>query len=369
MTFSAADRRHMSRALELAARGLYTTQPNPRVGCVIVADGEVVGEGWHRVAGGPHAEIDALRRAGDRSRGATAYLNLEPCSHRGRTGPCAPALIEAGIARVVSSMDDPNPAVSGDGHRMLRAAGVTVESGLLGGEASAINAGFICRMRRGRPRVTIKLAASLDGRTAMASGESKWISGPQSREDVQRLRASSSAILTGIGTVLADDPSLNVRSPDCDVAGRQPLRVIVDSHLRMPPDARMFGLPGKNLVACAGAGPAAESPLASSGAEFVSLPGPGGRVDLEALMHDLGERECNDLLVEAGPVLSGALVTAGLVDELVIYFAPHLMGDASRGMFSLPGLDSMADRVQLEVLDTMVLGEDLRLRARIREAE
>jgi diaminohydroxyphosphoribosylaminopyrimidine deaminase/5-amino-6-(5-phosphoribosylamino)uracil reductase len=367
MEFSTADRAHMARALELAARGRYTTHPNPRVGCVIVSGGEVVGEGWHRVAGGPHAEIVALERAGEMARGATAYLNLEPCSHAGRTGPCAPALVEAGLGRVVTAMGDPNPAVSGEGHRILLEAGIAVDTGLLGDEALALNAGFVSRMARGRPRVTIKLAVSLDGRTAMASGESKWISCEQSRDDVQRLRASSSAILTGVGTVLADDPSLNVRSPDCDTAGRQPLRVVVDSRLRTPAGARLLSLPGETMIAYADAADCGG--VTAAGARVVSLPGADGRVDLHGLMRHLAQRECNDILVEAGPVLCGALVAAGLADELVIYLAPHLMGDSARGMFTLPGLDSMADRVQLGVLDVAPLGEDLRVRTRIVRAE
>jgi diaminohydroxyphosphoribosylaminopyrimidine deaminase/5-amino-6-(5-phosphoribosylamino)uracil reductase len=367
MTFSAADREHMARALDLAARGRYTSHPNPRVGCVIVSDDEIVGDGWHHVAGGPHAEIVALDRAGDLARGATAYLNLEPCSHEGRTGPCAPALVEAGLGRVVTAMGDPNPAVSGDGHRILRAAGIVVDTGLLRDEALALNAGFVSRMTLSRPRVTIKLAVSLDGRTAMASGESKWISGERSRDDVQRLRASSSAILTGVGTVLGDDPSLNVRSPDCDTAGRQPLRVVVDSRLRTPAGARLLSLPGETLIAHADAADGGD--LIAAGARVVSVPGDDGRVDLHALMRHLAERECNDVLVEAGPVLCGALVAAGLADELVIYLAPHLMGDSARGMFTLPGLDSMADRVQLAVLDAAPLGDDLRLRARIFRAD
>ena len=367
MAFTVADREYMARALDLAARGTYTTHPNPRVGCVLVRDGEIVGEGWHRVAGGPHAEVAAIADAGERSRGATAYLNLEPCSHEGRTGPCAPALVDAGVSRVVSSMEDPNPDVSGAGHRILAAAGVTVQTGLLNQEAALLNGGFILRMTRGRPKVTIKLAASLDGRTAMASGESKWISGPESREDVQRLRASSSAILTGIGTVLADDPSLNVRSPGCDTAGRQPVRVVVDSTLKTPPTARMLSLPGDTVIACADA--AADPDLSQAGVTIIQLPGAGGRVDLEALLDHLGRQECNDLLVESGPALCGALVAAQLADELVLYVAPHLMGDTARGMFTLPGLDSMADRVQLRVLETKVLGEDLRIRATLRRAD
>jgi diaminohydroxyphosphoribosylaminopyrimidine deaminase/5-amino-6-(5-phosphoribosylamino)uracil reductase len=364
LTFRAEDYRYMARALTLADQGRYTTHPNPRVGCVLVAGGQVVGEGWHRIAGGPHAEIEALEQAGRRARGATVYLTLEPCSHQGRTGPCAPVLATAGVARVVAAMEDPNPAVSGEGLRWLREAGAEVQAGLLEDEARRLNAGFIRRMSKGVPRIIVKIAASLDGRTAMASGESRWITGAAAREDVQRLRASCSAILTGIGTLLADDPSLTVRSGSIDTAGRQPLRVVADSRLRTPATARMLTLPGHTLLVCA---PGADgSRLSAAGAELLECGAPNGRVDLSKLMGALGQRECNDLLVEAGPVLCGALLSRRLVDELVVYLAPHLMGDSARGMFSLFGLEKMADRVQLQILDTRQVGDDLRIRAGVR---
>ncbi len=367
MDFQADDYRYMAQALALARRGRFSTHPNPRVGCVIVSGGQVLGEGWHRQAGGPHAEIDALERAGKAARGATVYVTLEPCSHQGRTGPCAPVLANAGVARVVAAMEDPNPAVSGEGRRFLQQAGIQVQTGLLEAEARRLNAGFIRRMTRGVPRVTVKIAASLDGRTAMASGESQWITGPDARQDVQRLRASCSAILTGIGTVLADDPSMNVRASGVDTGGRQPLRVVADSGLRMPPGARMLTLPGSTLVVCAGEPRNPE--LEAAGAELLSCPAADGQVDLTAMLRALGERQCNDLLVEAGPRLSGAVLSAGLADELVIYLAPHLMGDAARGMFTLPGLEKLADRVQLRVRDTRMVGGDLRIRARVRNED
>lgn len=331
---------------------------------MIVAGGVIVGEGWHQIAGGPHAEIVALDAAAEKARGATVYVSLEPCNHQGRTGPCAPALVRAGVTRVVAAMKDPNPAVAGDGLGYLAREGIAVDAGLLEDEATRLNAGFIRRMTQGRPRVTVKIAASLDGRTAMADGESRWISGAAAREDVQRLRAASSAIMTGIGTVLADDPSLTVRSAVCDTAGRAPLRVVVDSSLRMPAMARMLGLEGETLVAYAGGAPG--TALEAAGAILVRCQGDDGRVDLDQLLRDLGERGCNDVLVEAGPALCGSLVASGLVDELVIYLAPHLMGDGARGMFSLPGLDRMDDRVQLQILDLRRVGDDFRIHARVR---
>ena len=360
--FTAADHEFMARALRLAARGRYTTQPNPRVGCVIVAGGEIVGEGWHRVAGGPHAEIDALTAAGPRAAGATAYVTLEPCAHHGRTPPCVDTLIAARVARVVAAMTDPNPAVAGRGLAALAAAGIEVASGLLATRAGALNAGFVSRMTRGRPRVTLKLAASLDGRTALADGTSQWITGPAARADVQRLRAASSAILTGIGTALADDPSLTVRAPGVDTAGRQPLRVVLDSRLRLPASARMLALPGRTLVFAADSG-ADDAALAAAGAVIERLPAGARGLDLRAALRRLAEHECNDVLVESGPTLAGALVEAGLADELVLYLAPHLLGASARGLFALPGLSTMADRVQLRITDLRRVGDDLRLRA------
>ena len=366
------DLRHMARAIQLAARGLYTTDPNPRVGCVLVRDGVVVGEGFHRRAGEPHAERNAIDVAGDAARGATAYVTLEPCCHHGRTPPCTDALLEAGVARVVVGMEDPNPIVSGRGLGRLRAAGVAVQTGLLEQAARALNPGFEKRMRGGLPYVRCKLAASLDGRTAMASGESRWITSADARRDVHRIRARSSAVVTGIGTLLADDPSMNVRLgadefPALwpDEPARQPLRVVVDSHLRMPCDARMLQLPGATLIATCEDSPRAIARANAAGAEVQVFPAdPDGRVDLHILLCYLAEREINEVLIEAGPTLAGAALQAGLVDELLIYQAPHLMGDGARGLFHLPGLDRMDQRIALRIDDVRQIGVDLRLTLR-----
>ncbi|HYW05121.1 MAG TPA: bifunctional diaminohydroxyphosphoribosylaminopyrimidine deaminase/5-amino-6-(5-phosphoribosylamino)uracil reductase RibD [Gammaproteobacteria bacterium] len=366
-----ADNVHMARALRLAERGWFTTRPNPRVGCVLVRDGSVVGEGWHERAGGPHAELMALRRAGAAAAGATAYVTLEPCSHHGRTAPCVDALQAAGIARVVAAMRDPNPLVAGTGLARLEAAGIETVVGPCGDEARALNAGFVSRMERGRPRVRVKLAASLDGRTAMATGESRWITGEAARGDVHRLRAECGALITGIGTVLADDPSLNVRL-DLPVPGLsdpgacwpQPLRVILDSGLRCPGRARTLSLPGGVLVVTTGEEPRdARDRLAAAGAEVVVVPPDRSRPALAPVLELLAEREINDVLVEAGATLAGAFLQAGLVDELVLYLAPHLMGDAARGLVHLPGLLGMADRVALAITDIRAVGRDWRVRA------
>ena len=354
---SAADHLWMASALRLAERGRYTTDPNPRVGCVLVKDGQVVGEGWHRRAGGPHAEIEALRAAGDSARGADCYVTLEPCCHHGRTPPCTEALIEAGVRRVVAAMADPNPRVAGNGLAQLRAAGIETVCGMLEQEAEALNRGFVSRHRRGRPWVTAKLAASLDGRTALASGESKWITSGAARADVHRLRAASSAILTGIGTVLADDPRLDARV-EAEVV--QPLRVVVDSRLRMPADARMLSLPGGTLIAACRPDPKRLARLDAAGAEVWPAPEKAGRVDLEALLAELARREVNEVLVEAGPRLNGALAEAALVDEWVVYLAPCLLGDGGRGLFHLPGIQVMADRIDLRFDEVRRVGPDLR---------
>lgn len=358
------DAHWMARALELARRGLYSAAPNPRVGCVIVAADKVVGEGYHARTGGPHAEIEALAAAGERAQGATVYLGLEPCSHHGRTPPCTEALMAAGVLRVVAAMEDPNPKVAGSGLAALRAAGVAVQLGPLAAEARELNAGFVSRMTRGRPRVTVKLGASLDGRTAMASGESRWITGAAAREDVQRWRGESCAIVTGIGTVLADDPRLDLRLDEALTLGRQPLRVVLDSELRLPSSARVLTPPGRALVCTARAAleaGAAVQALQGAGAELEALPmGPAG-LELEALMDLLVRRECNEVLVEAGPALAGACVAAGLADRLVVYLAPTLMGDSARGMFALPGLTSLSERVQWRFTDVRRVGEDLRI--------
>jgi diaminohydroxyphosphoribosylaminopyrimidine deaminase/5-amino-6-(5-phosphoribosylamino)uracil reductase len=365
------DAHYMARAIELARRGLYTTHPNPRVGCVLVSDGAVVGEGWHRKAGEPHAERLALADAGGNARGATAYVTLEPCSHHGRTPPCADGLIEAGVARVVAAMVDPNPQVAGQGMARLAAAGIETVTGVLEDDAAALNPGFIKRMTSGRPYVRCKLAMSLDGRTAMASGESQWITGAAARKDVQRLRARSDAILTGIGTVLADDPSLNVRLTAAELPGvgtedylRQPLRVVLDSRLRMSPEAKMLGLPGDTLVLTCAEDLARGAVLAATGAEVLSMPACHDGLSLPAVLDELGRRQVNEALIEAGPVLAGAALAAGLIDELIVYLAPHIMGDAARGLFHLPGLDRMADRVPLKITDIRAVGDDWRITAR-----
>jgi diaminohydroxyphosphoribosylaminopyrimidine deaminase/5-amino-6-(5-phosphoribosylamino)uracil reductase len=359
--FSAADCRYMARALELARRGLTTAHPNPRVGCVLVANGGIVGEGWHERTGEAHAEVNALAMAGTRAAGATAYVTLEPCSHQGRTGPCTRALLEAGVVEVVSATEDPSPHASGRGLEILRQAGVAIRSGLMRAEACALNAGFISRIRRGRPFVRLKIAASLDGATAMHDGHSQWITSEAARADVQRLRAMSGAVLTGAGTVVADDPSLTVRTPAS--TGGQPLRAIVDSALRMSPRAKLLSLPGETVVFCTDDGRRAE--LEQAGASVRRVPaGPGG-VDLPTVLAALArEYHTNELLAEAGPGLAGSLMTCGLVDELVIYQAPHIMGSETRGMFETPRWRALGDGTRLAIIDVRCVGEDLRITAR-----
>ncbi|MFN2309974.1 MAG: bifunctional diaminohydroxyphosphoribosylaminopyrimidine deaminase/5-amino-6-(5-phosphoribosylamino)uracil reductase RibD [Gammaproteobacteria bacterium] len=362
--FTRDDHRYMARALQLAERGLYTTEPNPRVGCVLVREGVIVGEGWHVRAGEPHAEVHALRAAGERARGATAYVTLEPCCHHGRTPPCSEALIAAGVARVVAALPDPNPRVAGGGLAQLQAAGITTQSGLLAAQAEALNPGFVSRMRRGRPYVRCKLAMSLDGRTAMASGESKWITGPAARADVQRLRARSGAIVTGIGSVLLDDPALTVRL-DTETAEppRQPLRVVLDTRLRLPATARLLKEPGATLVLTAHADADAQAALERAGAEVLCLPAGAGGIEPAAVLQTLAAREINEVLLESGARLAGAFLQAGLIDELVIYLAPTLMGDAARGLFHLPGLDRMEQKVALDIRDIRKVGDDWRITA------
>jgi diaminohydroxyphosphoribosylaminopyrimidine deaminase/5-amino-6-(5-phosphoribosylamino)uracil reductase len=354
MNYSAADHAHMAHALQLAERGLFTTPPNPRVGCVIVKDGRVIGEGWHARAGTPHAEIHALAQAGNAARGATVYVTLEPCSHHGRTPPCAEALISAGVARVVAAMTDPNPLVAGGGISMLTLAGIAAEVGLMEADARALNPGFISRMTRNRPWVRLKTASTLDGKTALENGTSQWITGEAARADVQRLRARASAILTGSGTVLADDPRMTVR--DFDI-GRQPLRVVVDSALATPPTAAI--LPA--LVACHTADPGRLAALEAAGAEIVELPGANGRVDLAALLALLARRGVNELHVEAGAGLNGALFESGLIDEWTAYLAPMAVGDAARGLFATSPLTTLADASRFRLADLRQLGPDLRL--------
>ena len=351
----------MTRALALARRGLYSTDPNPRVGCVIAHGERIAGEGWHRYAGEPHAEIHALAAAGGDAAGATAYVTLEPCRHTGRTGPCTRALIEARVAKVVAAMSDPDPRVAGLGLAELAAAGIEVDTGLLATEARALNRGFASRLERGRPWVRCKLAATLDGRTATAGGESQWISGEAARADVHRLRAQASAVLTGIGTLLADDPRLDARVENADCLA-PPMRVIVDSKLRTPPAARVFSAPGRILVATSWDGPAARA-LRDAGAEVVSLPDTGGRVALDSLMTALAGAGVNEVHTECGPTLAGALLEAGLVDEIVVYLAPVLLGDAARGLFTLPAIASMRDRIGLEIAGVTRVGADIRVDA------
>ena len=367
-SFTHDDRGWMARALQLARKGLYSTMPNPRVGCVLVRDGRIVGEGWHIRAGGGHAEVNALAMAGGDARGATAYVTLEPCSHQGRTPPCAQALIDAGVSRVIAAMRDPNPRVDGGGFQRLEEAGITTAFGLLEEEAKALNPGFISRMVNQRPLVRCKLAMSLDGRTAMASGESQWITGPDARSDVQQWRARSCAIVTGVGSILQDDSSLTVRPAELRIdepdlaAEKQPLRVVLDSSLRISLTAKILHQLGKTLVVTANPDREKQNALQSEGVEVVELPAPDGRVDLTALMTLLGQRECNEVLVETGAALAGSFLQAGLLDELLVYMAPVLMGSAARPLFDLP-LGNMSDRIPLTMTDVRRIGQDLRLTA------
>ena len=350
----------MAQAIQLACKGLYTADPNPRVGCVIVKNDQVIGQGWHHRAGEAHAEINALHDAGHDAEGADCYVTLEPCSHFGRTPPCADALIRAGIKRLFGAMTDPNPVVSGTGIQRIEQAGIEVHQGILQSQAEQLNPGFIQRMRLGRPYVRSKMAMSLDGRTAMASGESKWITGAEARADVQKLRARSSAILTGVGTVLADDPLLNVRHVDDwypkGESIRQPLKVVVDSELRMPTSARILN-DAKVLLftAC--------ERMVRADVETIVLPAPNNQVDLSGMLAVLAKREINEVMVEAGAVLNGALLRSQLIDEMIFYVAPKLMGDAARAVFHLPGMDRMAQNIQLHITDIRAIGQDWRITA------
>lgn len=356
------DTRHMERALKLAARGLYTTMPNPRVGCVLVKDGVVVGEGWHERAGEGHAEVRALAIARNAARGATAYVTLEPCTHHGRTPPCVQALIASGVARVVAAMKDPNPLVAGKGAEALQAAGIAVETGLLEAEARELNVGFISRMTRGRPWVRVKIAASLDGRTALADGRSQWITGEAARRDGHRWRARACAVLTGIGTVRNDNPQLTVRGVHTP---RQPVRIVVDGRLETPLEARVLG-PG-TLIATASGDEVRAAALRERDAEVIVAPGTADQVDLAALMQELGRRHYNEVHVEAGRTLNGALLAAGLADELLIYFAPLALGDTARGMFALPALETLEGARRFRMREVRRIGGDVRLVARIAE--
>jgi diaminohydroxyphosphoribosylaminopyrimidine deaminase/5-amino-6-(5-phosphoribosylamino)uracil reductase len=361
MMFSPDDHRFMARALQLARRGLFTTTPNPRVGCVIASSGRSLGEGWHERAGSPHAEIHALRAAGAAARGATAYVTLEPCVHQGRTGPCTQALIAAAVSRVVVAHRDPNPLVAGKGLAELAAVGIEVESGLLAEEAEELNVGFCARMTRGRPWVRMKIAASLDGRTALNNGRSRWITGAAARRDGHAWRARACAVLTGIGTVKDDDPQLTVREV---VTPRQPLRVVIDSRLETPLAAQVLA-GGGTLIAAAGEDAARVRPLRECGCDIVVCANAAGKVDLGALMRELARRGVNEVHVEAGCKLNGSLLREGLVDELVLYLAPQLLGDAARGMFHLPQLEDLAGRRRLELRDLRMVGPDIRVIARV----
>ena len=358
------DEMYMARALKLAARGRFTTHPNPNVGCVIVKDGEIVGEGFHYRAGEPHAEVHALRMAGEKAQGATAYVTLEPCSHHGRTPPCCDALIAAGVSRVVAAMQDPNPQVAGRGLYRLQQAGIDVSHGLMIGEAEALNKGFLKRMRTGFPYVQLKMGASLDGRTAMASGESQWITSPQARRDVQRLRAQSHAILTSSATVLADDPALTVRWEElgADIRARypqenlrQPLRIVIDSHNRVTPEHRIVQQAGETLFART----QADDRSWPESVRTLMVPEHNGHLDLVLLMMQLGKQQVNSIWVEAGPTLAGALLQAGLVDELIVYIAPKLLGSDARGLCVLPGLEKLADVPHFKFNEIRQTGPDL----------
>lgn len=350
----------MARALELAQRGLYTAAPNPRVGCVIVRDGAIVGEGWHERTGGPHAEVGALGAAGTRARGASAYVTLEPCVHQGRTGPCTEALISSGVARVVAAVEDPNPQVGGRGLARLHEAGIASEVGLMQDEARELNIGFASRMTRGRPWVRMKVAASLDGRTALNNGQSRWITGEAARRDGHHWRARACAVLTGIGTIRDDDPLLTVRDVPTT---RQPLRVVVDSRLELPMTARVLA-GGGVLIAGAREDPGVISALREKNAEVIVLPNRARKVALPELMQELARREINEVHVEAGHRLNGSLVAEGLVDELLVYLAPTLLGDKARGMFDLPELADLAGRRPLAIRDVRTIGPDIRILAR-----
>ncbi|WOT06120.1 bifunctional diaminohydroxyphosphoribosylaminopyrimidine deaminase/5-amino-6-(5-phosphoribosylamino)uracil reductase RibD [Shewanella youngdeokensis] len=366
--WSTEDSQMMSLAIELAKKGLYTTRPNPCVGCVIVKDSVIVGEGYHIRAGGPHAEVYALNMASDDARGATAYVTLEPCSHYGRTPPCAKALIEHGISRVVIAVTDPNPQVSGRGISMLQAAGIQVDVGLLTDAAKQINLGFLSKMESGLPRVTVKLAASLDGKTALANGESKWITGPEARRDVQRLRARHCALVTGVETILADDPSLNVRHSELgslasEIAPaeiHQPLRVVLDSKARLGAKLNLFNVPSPILLVSTCDYPESVKSAWPSHVNHQILPAKNARIDLDALLKLLGQT-CNSVLVEAGATLAGAFVAEQRVDEIVLYQAMKLLGDKGRALLALPQFESMAQIPNINLIDERKVGRDTRL--------
>lgn len=360
--FTPDDYQYMTQAIRLAEQGLYTTTPNPRVGCVIVKNGQVVGQGAHLKAGEPHAEVHAIQQAGTQAKGATAYVTLEPCSHQGRTPPCAQALIDAEVSKVVVAMQDPNPLVAGSGERQLEAAGIDVRSGLMQAQAEQLNPGFIMRMTQQRPFVRSKVAASLDGRTALSNGKSQWITSEAARADVQRWRARSCAMMTGIGTILGDNPSLTVRSL---AINRQPLTVIVDSQLRTPTQARVLSNPSV-LIAHASDNQQQIAALSADNVQLVHLPNAHNKVCLPSLMRHLAALEINEVMVEGGDGLNGALLAHRLIDELLIYYAPKLMGSDAKGMFGIPALQTMQDVVSLDIMDIRQLGQDIRLLGKVK---
>jgi len=364
--FTESDYQFMSIALQLAEKGRCSTMPNPAVGCVLVKEGAIVGEGWHEQAGQPHAEVNAITQAGENAKGATAYITLEPCCHHGRTPPCTDALVVAGIKSIVVAMQDPNPKVAGKGIELLKSKGLEVRNGLLSAQAEKLNKKFCHRMRHGRPYVTCKLAMSLDGRTAMASGESKWITSGSAREDVQQLRACSSSIMTGVNTVEIDDPALTVRF-ESNTPQSQPLRVILDSQLRTSPTSRLFTQPGNTVIFSNTKDKHRQQALQQAGAEVIIMESDSDsssgndRINLKSMLEQLAKQEINDVLLEAGATLSGAMLQAGLINELIIYMAPKFMGDTARGLVSLPGLDKMDQNINLEISDIRAVGKDWRM--------
>jgi len=358
------DNKFMAHAIELARNGLYSTAPNPRVGCVVVKDGQIIAEGWHERAGEAHAEVLALRCAGEQAKGATVYVTLEPCCHFGRTPPCSQALIDAGVSRVVVGMQDPNPCVAGQGLQALRQQGIGVTLDVLRESAQALNSGFIKRMRFALPYIRTKMGMSVDGRTAMATGESQWITSSNARQDVQHLRARSCAVITGIGTVLADDPLLNVRNATLvNARSAQPVRVVVDSQLRIKPSAKLFQAPGKVMIATCVNDAKKLMSLREVGADVVQLPAEGGCVDLVALCHELAARDVNEILLEAGSTLNGAFLMKQLIDEIILYMAPVILGNFARGLFNLPCLTQMQDKLPLTIKDIRAIGCDWRITA------
>lgn len=362
MTFTSDDKRFMARAVALAAQGKYTAKPNPCVGCVIVQNNQIVGEGWHAKAGEPHAEVHALKQAGLLAKNATVYVTLEPCSHYGRTPPCANGLIEAGVASVVVAMEDPNPLVAGQGISLLRKAGITVSVGVLEKEAVELNTAFIHKMTTGKPYVMSKVAMSLDGKTAMASGESQWITGAGAREDVHRLRAVSDIVLTGVGTVLADNPKLTARDGLGGLAVQQPQRVVLDSQLKTPLDAAVIGNDGKTTILTCSENAQAKSALIKAGCNVQQVAADvNGQVDLQAVQAWLNKQSINSVMIEAGALLNGACLQAGMVDELIVYMAPSALGDDARGAFSMPTVTKLSERVQLKYSQMDTLGDDIKL--------